>query len=146
MQPVIYFDSFMWNVSVPVGKGAPRTGHEDVFYIQWYYKMAAEHVLTPPDRKAVYKNVQTNGSCTGLDSDPLVQSIMTHQRFLAHPIIDGRVSVATGTGKLQDKAFFVYRIGARIAHMHPELWPRLDKIPGRPGPVADAVRRTIPKL
>jgi hypothetical protein len=146
MIPVIYADNWMWNLSQPVGKGSMNTSKEDVFYIQWYYKMAAEHALTAPDRKAVYKNVVVNGVCTGQDSDPLVQSIKAHQKFLNHPVVDGRVSVATGTGKLQDKAFFVYRIGARIANMHPEQWPRLDKITGRPDPVAAAVKRTIPKI
>ena len=42
--------------------------------------------------------------------------------------MDGRVSVATGNGKLGGSAFFVLRLGARIANMYPELWPRLVEL------------------
>lgn len=140
-----HFD-FQWNVDCSVGKGGQNNLRADVLYIQWYYRLAAEQAETPPDRKAVYREVPLSGSCTGRDDDPLVRAIMMHQRSLNHPQVDGRVSVATGSGKVGTTAFFVLRLGARIARMYPEQWPRLDKIPGCPPEVAQAARQAIPQF
>jgi len=52
--------------------------------------------------------------------------------------------VATGHGQVGSKAFFVLRLGARLANMYPRLWPRLDLIPGCPQMVAQAVLAAIP--
>lgn len=138
-----HFD-ILWNVDCSVGRGGQNNLPTDVSYIQWYYTLAATHSLTPPDRKAIYAAVKVTGKCSGLDTDPLVAAIMSHQRALSHPQVDGRISVATGSGKLGGSAFFVLRLGARLAHMYPEVWPRLDKITGCPAGVAQAVKQTIP--
>lgn len=140
-----HFD-FQWNVDCSVGKGGQNNLRADVLYIQWYYRLAAEQAETPPDRKALYREVKLTGTCTGRDDDPLVRAITTHQRSINHPQVDGRVSVATGSGKVGATAFFVLRLGARIANMYPEQWPRLDKIPGCPPEVAEAARQAVPKL
>jgi hypothetical protein len=84
--------------------------------------------------------------CTGRDDDPLVGAIMAHQAYIKHPYVDGRVSVAKGEGMLRDKAFFVYRLGARLADMHPEQWPLLHQIKQCPPDVAAASRQAIPVL
>jgi hypothetical protein len=140
-----HFD-FQWNVDCSVGKGGQNNLRADVLYIQWYYRLAAEQFETPPERKAVYQEVKLTGSCTGFDDDPLVRAITIHQRSIGHPQVDGRVSVARGSGKVEGTAFFVLRIGARIARMFPEQWPRLDKIPGCPPEVAEASRQAVPQL
>lgn len=140
-----HFD-FQWNVDCSVGKGGENTLRADVLYVQWYYRLAADQSETPPERKAVYREVGLTGHCTGLDSDPLVRAITLHQRSINHPQVDGRVSVAKGSGKLDGTAFFILRIGARIARMYPEYWPRLDKIPGCPLEVAEAARQAVPQF
>lgn len=137
---------FQWNLDCSVGKGGQNSVVADVSYIQWYYTVAAIHALTPPERKAVYSKVKVTGKCTGLDGDPLVQAILTHQRALAHPAVDGRISVATGDGRIGEMAFFVLRLGARFADMFPAAWPRLDLIPGCPTAVSNAVRAAVPKV
>jgi hypothetical protein len=135
-----------WNLDASVGKGGSNSSACDISYIQWYYTLAAQNPKTPDDRKEVYKRVRVTGSCLGTDDDPLVAAIFTHQRALKHPQIDGRISVAHGSGKLGASAFFVFRLGARLADMYPDSWPRLDLIPNCPGLVAQAVRETIPSL
>ncbi|TCR70357.1 hypothetical protein [Bosea sp. BK604] len=140
-----HFD-ILWNVDCSVGKGGQNNIRTDVLYIQWYYRLATDQAETPPDRKEIYRQVALSGACTGMDSDPLVRAITLHQRSINHPQVDGRVSVATGNGKLGGSAFFVLRLGARIANMYPELWPRLDKIPHCPLEVAGAVKQTIPHV
>lgn len=137
---------FQWNLDSAVGKGGQNSSREDISYIQWYYTVAAAHSRTPEDRKAVYSRVSITGICRGTDDDPLVQAILTHQRALSHPVIDGKISVASGDGRLGARAFFILRLGARFADMFPNVWPRLDLIPGCPAEVATAVRKAVPKV
>ena len=137
---------FQWNIDCSVGKGGTNNLACDVSYLQWYYTLAAEHPLTPEDRKAIYRKVQVIGVCRGTDDDPLVAAIFAHQRALNHPQIDGRISVAYGSGKIGAAAFFILRLGARLANMYPNVWPRLDLIPKCPASVAQAVRAAIPSV
>jgi hypothetical protein len=150
MKPYLHsggsFTHFQWNVDCSVGKGGANTLPADVSYIQWYYALAALHPLTPENRKAIYRRVQVNGTCNGRDTDPLVAAILEHQKALDHPQIDGRISVAQAGGKVGASAFFVLRLGARLANMYPNVWPRLDLIPNCPPLVAQAVRTAIPSL
>ena len=149
MKPYIHYGASLWNLHASVGKFGHNNVQSDVCYIQWYYTLAAEHPETPQERKEVYKYVRVTGSCTGRDDDPLVKSITIHQQGLHHAIIDGRISPLPGeAGNLRvgDKAFFVIRLGARIATMFPKYWPRLDLMPRCPPSVAQAVLEAIPKV
>ncbi len=137
---------FQWTVDCSVGKGGSNSLITDVSYIQWYYTLAAEHPLTPDDRKKIYRQVRITGACRGTDDDPLVAAIFAHQRALNHPEIDGRISIAHGSGKVGAAAFFVLRLGARFANMFPNQWPRLDLIRNCPSTVAQAVRQSIPSV
>jgi hypothetical protein len=137
---------FQWNLDSSVGKGGQNSSPCDISYIQWYYTLAGRNSLTPPDRQAIYQKVRVTGSCTGRDDDPLVAAIIAHQKALGHPQVDGRVSVAKGGGKFHMNAYFVLRLGARLADMYPNAWPRLDQIPGCPALVAQAVRQAIPRV
>jgi hypothetical protein len=140
------FAHFQWNVDCSVGRGGLNNLIADVSYIQWYYSLAAENPLTPADRQEVYKKVVVNGHCNGTDDDPLVAAITVHQRALDHFQIDGKISVATGSGKVGATAFFVLRLGARFANMFPQQWPRLDLIRRCPASVAQAVKAAIPHV
>src|SRR4051812_37047616 len=101
-----HFD-FQWNIDCSVGKGGQNNLRADVLYIQWYYRLASNQALTPPDRKAIYKQVGLTGTCNGTDADPLVRAITLHQRSINHPQVDGRVSVANASGKIGASAFFI---------------------------------------
>lgn len=151
MKPYIHTSTgayafFQWNIDASVGKGGQNSSPCDIAYIQWYYTLAARHPETPPERKAIYGKVRVTGICRGTDDDPLVAAIMAHQKGINHSIIDGKVSVAQGSGKIGDKAYFVLRIGARLANMYPGLWPRLDLMPDCPPQVASAARAAIPSV
>jgi hypothetical protein len=150
MKAYVHGPLFMWNLSISVGKLAQNSDATVVSYIQWYYTLAAEHPDTPTERKQVYRNVRVTGSCSGRDDDPLVQSILIHQRDLNHPIVDGRINPAPGfSGDVRignDKALFVVRLGARLATMFPQRWPRLDMMPRCPENVARAVQEAIPEV
>ncbi len=137
---------FQWNLDSSVGKGGQNSLPCDISYIQWYYTLAAVHPLTPEDRKAIYRQVHVTGACLGTDADPLVKAIIAHQQALNHPVIDGKISVAHDSGKIGSTALFILRLGARLANMYPELWPRLDKIPHCPPLVAIEVRKTVPSV
>lgn len=137
---------FQWNLDQSVGKGGSNSCREDVSYIQFYYTKAAQSSLIDPSRAAIYGQVKVTGTCTGRDDDPLVKAIIAHQTFLRHPNIDGRVSVAHGSGKVGSNAFFVFRLGARFADMFPNEWPRIDKIPRCPDVVKKAVMNCIPRI
>lgn len=137
---------FQWNLDCSVGKGGQNNLPVDVSYLQWYYTVAASNPRTPADRKAVYARVAITGMCSGTEKDPLVQAILTQQRALSHPFVDGRINVATGDGRVGEMAFFILRLGARFADMLPQAWPRLDLVPGCPLIVAEAVRRSVPRV
>lgn len=150
MKPYVHnvgsLSHFHWNLECSVGKRGQNSLRADVSFIQWYYTVAAANVRTPADRKAIYSRVSVTGVCRGTDDDPLVQAIMAHQSALSHPLIDGKISVATGNGFVGAKAFFILRLGARLADMTPKVWPRLDLVPGCPMEVVEAVRKAIPVL
>jgi hypothetical protein len=136
----------LWNIDCSVGRGGQNSLAADVKYIQWYYNTAATNAETPAERREIYRQVQVTGKCTGNDNDPLVRAILAHQRALSHPTIDGRVSVARSGVKIGDTAFFVLRIGARLARMFPQQWPRLDLIPTCPAEVAAQAKACVPVL
>jgi hypothetical protein len=140
-----HFD-FLWNLDCSVGRGGQNSIVADVKFIQWYYQLAAANAETTGGRRDIYKQVVVSGKCTGTDSDPLVRAILAHQQALGHPVIDGRVSVARPGIKLNDTAFFVLRIGARLARMFPHDYPRLDRVPGCPSEVAAAINKAVPAL
>ena len=132
MRPYIHtrgstIHKFMWVTDCSVGKHAQNSVPEDVSFLQWYYVLAADYSETSPQHKSIYKNVSITGKCFG------------------HPVIDGKASVVHGLGFVDDKAFFVLRLGARFASMYPTLWPRLDLIPSCPPLIAVASRAAIPQ-
>ncbi|MFL9995057.1 hypothetical protein PQR34_00495 [Paraburkholderia sediminicola] len=149
MRPYIHVSGpkhkIMWVVECSAGKNAQNSLPTDVSYLQWYYTLAAEFSETSQEHKSIYKNVLVTGRCSGLDSDPLVQAILVQQRDFGHPIVDGKASIVHGSGLVDDKAFFVLRLGARFAVMYPQLWPRLDLMPRCPPLVAQASREAIPQ-
>jgi hypothetical protein len=150
MKPYIHvagdIHHFQWNLDCSVGKGGSNNLACDVAYIQWYYTLAAANLLTTPDRRPIYQQVCVTGVCTGTDDDPLVAAILAHQQFFNHPVIDSRISVATGSGKVGASAFFIFRLGARLANMFPNLWPRLDLMPNCPTQVIQAVQSASPSV
>jgi hypothetical protein len=151
MKPYLHDNSyFMWNLDASVGKGGANNVQADICYLQWYYTLASTFPDTPAERKEIYKKVAISGGCSGRDDDPLVQAIIAQQRALNHPIIDGRASVLPGVAgsvRLGDhKAFFIIRLGARLASKFPQQWPRLDQMPRCPSSVAAAVMDCIPSI
>lgn len=52
---------FQWNLDTSVGKGGQNSNAADISYLQWYYALAANFAQTPPDRVAIYKQVEVNG-------------------------------------------------------------------------------------
>lgn len=149
MRPYIHSNGpihkIMWVNECSVGKQADNSLPADVSFFQWYYALAANYRETAPEHKQIYKNVSVTGNCTGLDSDPLVQAILVQQRDFGHPVVDGRASVIHGSGFVNQKAFFVLRLGARLAVMYPMQWPRLDLIPGCPALLAQVSRAAVPQ-
>lgn len=150
MKPYIYGPKFMWNLDASVGKGGANSNPCDVSFIQWYYTLAANFALTTDENKAVYRNVEITGACSGRDDDPLVAAILIQQKGMNHPYLDGKVSVVTGSGRLgpqvNARAFFLIRLEARFAVMYPKLWPRLDLIPNCPGTVRDVSLYAVPQM
>jgi hypothetical protein len=153
MKPYVHhagnFFLFQWNLDCSVGNRGANRLPSNVSYIQWYYTLAAEFPLTPEDRRAIYRQVRVTGFCRGTEDDPLVTAIFAQQRAFsapAHPVIDGQISVAQGSGKIGAAAFHILRLDARLANMYPNSWPRLDMIPNCPALVAQAVREAIPSI
>jgi hypothetical protein len=146
MKPYIYGPKFMWNLDCSVGKNGQNSVPADVMFIQWYYTVASGFHLTTPENKEIYRKVKITGGCSGMDSDPLVAAIVAQQRGMGHPVVDGRVSVVSGSGHVGEKAFFLLRLEARFAVMYPNAWPRLDLIPGCPGAVMAVARNAVPNM
>ena len=146
MKPYVYGTKFMWNLDCSVGKGGANTLDTDVSFIQWYYTLAANFHLTNEASRETYRKVQISGRCNGTDQDPLVAAILTQQRSMKHPVVDGKVSVVKGGGKIGLNAFFVLRLEARFAIMFPHAWPRLDLIPNCPGSVKQVSIASVPNM
>jgi hypothetical protein len=146
MHPYVYGPKFMWNLDCSVGKGGSNSIAADVSFIQWYYTLSAGFHLTEPANKEIYRQVRITGTCNGTDSDPLVAAIIAQQRSMRHPIVDGKVSIVTGSGKVGLNAFFLMRLEARLAIMYPSAWPRLDLIPSCPTAVTQIARGTVPNM
>jgi hypothetical protein len=146
MHAYLYGPKFMWNLDSSVGKGGANSNPADVSFIQWYYTLASDFHLTQEPNRTIYRKVKITGTCNGTDSDPLVAAIIAQQRSVNHPQVDGKVSVVTGSGKIGANAFFLLRLEARFAVMHPNAWPRLDLIPSCPGTIAQLSRDAIPNM
>ena len=136
----------LWNIDASVGKGGANNSPCDISYLPWYYTLSSHFHLTGEDEKVIYRKVQITGHCQGTENDPLAAAIIAQQKALGHPHIDGRINAAHGTGLIGAKAFHILRLGARLAVMYPNLWPRLDLMPRGPAGVAQAVRDTIPNM
>lgn len=134
----------VWVTDCSVGKQGQNNLPADVSYLQWYYTLAATYQETSAEHKAIYKNVEITGTCTGLDTDPLVRAILVQQKDFGHPVLDGKASVVHGSGFVDSKAFFVIRLAARFAVMQARLWPRLELMPNCPGIIAQLSRQAIP--
>ncbi len=148
MRPYIHnygaFHKMIWITDCSVGRQGENSLPADVSYLQWYYTLAANYAETSAAHKAIYRSVAITGTCSGLDSDPLVQAILVQQRDFGHPVVDGKASVVHGTGFVDHKAFFVIRMAARFASMQPQYWPRLDLIPNCPPLIGQISRQSIP--
>ena len=90
MQPYVYGPKFMWKLDYSVGKDGANSNRGDVSFIQWYYKHAATFTLTEIANKEIYRKVRLPETRNGTDNDPLVAAILTQQRSMNHPNVDGR--------------------------------------------------------
>jgi hypothetical protein len=61
MRPYIHSNGpihkFLWVIDCSVGKHAQNSVPADVFYLHWYYVLAADYAETAPEHKAVYRRV-----------------------------------------------------------------------------------------
>jgi hypothetical protein len=138
MQPAIVSSPkgplFYWNVDQAVGKNGANK-FDDVLFVKWcFYKLGKFHGTAPEVRAAIDK-MTVNEYCNGRDGDPLVEAIKTLQRFLNHPLVDGRVSPArTGEGNYyyagtRSTFLILYPLNAVLQQMYPAQFPRIDLMP-----------------
>ena len=150
MRPIILNNWFFWNLDQSVGKSASNGDPTDVSLAQWFYTQLAAHPAgVPPDHMPIYRAVQVSGGCTGRDDDPLVAAILTTQKVsnAGKPTytVDGHISVVHGgVFYAPTTPFLILQMSTTLAGWHPNVYPRLDLIPGCPPNVANAVRKAIP--
>ena len=121
---------FYWNIDANVGAGSPNR-NDDVQLVQLAYAIMAARPDTPAGDKAVYALVRPGFPCTGLEADPLVRAIRTHQARRGGTQ-DGHVSVIAansgiypyGTGAA---VFMLIALVNNIFDAMPANFPRLDK-------------------
>jgi hypothetical protein len=126
---------FFWNVDGAVGLNGSNK-EDDVLFVQWcLYKLAraAELSFYSNALKAGLMDVPVNGRCDGRESDPLVASIKFLQKE-AGQLVDGRVSPATGghgsySMRGQKHLFLILGLNNVLRALHPDQYPRLDKMP-----------------
>lgn len=150
MRPIVANNWFLWNIDQSVGKNASNGNSADISLVQWYFvQLATRPAGVNPAHLSIYRAVRVTGSCSGRDDDPLVVAILTWQNSehadRAHSTVDGHVSVAQGTGFYAAAApFMILMLSDELAHWFPNVYPRLDLIPGCPSAIANAVRAAIP--
>jgi hypothetical protein len=147
---------FFWNVDGSVGeRGENRP--EDVALVQFYYRVLPEIRATILDRPVsalfieICENVAgaMNGFCSGQPKDPLVNLIRNHQKEQQLPIIDGRVSRATPSGRFTlqgskvKSAFMILQMMSAWRFALFDTYPRLDHHELCPPLVKAAVLRTF---
>jgi hypothetical protein len=138
MQPAIASSPkgplFYWNVDGVVGKNGMNK-FDDVLFVKWCFYKLGKFQGTAPEVRAAIDKMTVNENCNGRDGDPLVEAIKTLQRFLNHPLVDGRVSpVKTGEGTYQHAGtrgvfLILYPLNAVLQQMHPQQFPRIDLMP-----------------
>jgi hypothetical protein len=146
---------FYWNLDGSVGlRGANR--FDDVMFVQWcLYKAAkwdgldrvakatAENIKGPSIREALAKT-NVNGSCTGLQTDNLVEKI-TFLQSLISVDMDGRVdpmlNSARYTTSIGSKdVYLIMRLNQILKEVHPREYPRLDLMPEFVWRISDKVK------
>jgi hypothetical protein len=137
----------LWSIETSVGLNAQNSNSEDISYVQFYYTLAAKDIRFSQDRRDVYAQVSVTGQCDGTDNDPLVNAIWIDEQALNHPFKDSKLSVVQNPEGMippgENTAWMILRLGARFCSMYPDIWPRIDKIPGCPEAIKQAVLRAI---
>jgi hypothetical protein len=146
---------FYWNLDGSVGsRGANR--FDDVMFVQWcLYKAAkwdgldrvakatAGNIKGPSIREAFAKT-NVNGTCTGLQTDNLVEKI-TFLQSLISVDMDGRVdpmlNSARYTTSIGSKdVYLIMRLNQILKEVHPREYPRLDLMPEFVWRISDKVK------
>lgn len=123
---------FFWNVDAPVGLSGANN-FDDVMFVQWcLYKIAQWPARSQRLRDGLSK-VNISGECSGAPDDPLVASLKFFQGELGVKQ-DGRVSPARGSGGKYNRGgvkypYLVFHLNAVLRELHPDQYPRLDKMP-----------------
>ena len=135
---------FYWNLDGSVGlRGANK--FDDVMFVQWcLYKAAkwdgidriakvtAGNIKGPSIREAFAKT-NVNGSCTGMQTDNLVEKI-TFLQSLISVDMDGRVDPMHGSARHSTSigvkdVYLIMRLNQILKDVHPREYPRLDLMP-----------------
>ena len=121
---------FYWNIDANVGAGSPNR-NDDVQLVQLAYAIMATRPDTPAGDKAAYALVRPGFPCTGLEADPLVRAIRTHQARRGGTQ-DGHVSVIAANSGIYPYGagavvFMLIALVNTIFDAMPANFPRLDK-------------------
>ncbi|WP_139350297.1 hypothetical protein [Rhodanobacter sp. C03] len=151
MRPIVLSDQFFWNLHQSVGKNASNGNSMDISFVQWsFVEACARESGIPAATLQIYRSVRVTGSCSSRDDDPLVAAILAMQGHVhsqrPHTVIDGHISVANGILYAPGAEFLILDINLAIAGWYPNLYPRLDLIPGCPAAIANVSRQAIPRV
>jgi hypothetical protein len=122
----------LWNVGAKVGLASPNKA-ADVQLVQFAYRLMLVNLSgIPADLKAGIAKIQLGAICTGRADDPLVQTIVIHQKGRGGTQ-DGLVSVFNSTGLYVDSSgphvHMLIILNNNIRDQMPDDYPRLDKHP-----------------
>lgn len=131
-----------WNIEGNVGAYSPNR-QDDVDLVQMGYVALAKSPLAKISEatRQLAKQIVPGARCDGTPNDPLVKVIKSHQADRGGTQ-DGHVSVISSTSGSYDgqHAFLLVILNNNIALVSPEVFPRMDKIPGCPPTLAAKVR------
>jgi hypothetical protein len=132
-----------FNVDGVVGAPPAQNKPEDVVFIQFIFRFAADHPgRVAPELLPVLNAVQVTGS---IDAATINAIRATQERFHRNrpgTIVDGRVSPAHGYSYGSD-LFTIVHYNNILQEETKADWPRLDKVPGCPPALAAAVIREV---
>ena len=133
-----------YNVDGVVGAPPADNKREDVLLVQFFIVLIGRspRLLIPPNVVAAFKAVQL----TGVADAQTIAAIKAFQesKRQRHPnvVVDGRASPAKpGVLYAPGAVWTIVRLNYQGKNLHPDVWPRIDKIQGCPDDLKKMVER-----
>jgi len=134
-----------YNVDGVVGAPPADNKREDVLLVQFFIVLIGRspHPDIPPNVVAAFKAVQLTGVADA-QTIAAIKAVQESKRQRGRPnvVVDGRASPAKpGVAYAPRAVWTIVQLNVESKMLHPDVWPRIDKIQGCPDDLKKMVER-----